>query len=71
MNALKIAATGMTAQQMRVEVIANNLANMNTTAYNPRRAEFTDLHYEQIQRAGTISAADGSILPAGVSWEWA
>ena len=66
MNALKIAATGMTAQQMRVEVIANNLANMNTTAYNPRRAEFTDLHYEQIQRAGTISAADGSILPAGV-----
>ena len=66
MNALKIAATGMSAQQMRVEVIANNLANMNTTAYNPRRAEFTDLHYEQIQRAGTISAADGSILPAGV-----
>lgn len=66
MNALKIAATGMIAQQMRVEVIANNLANMNTTAYNPRRAEFTDLHYEQIERAGTISAADGSILPAGV-----
>ena len=66
MNALKIAATGMSAQQMRVEVIANNLANMNTTAYNPRRAEFTDLHYQQIQRAGTINAADGSILPAGV-----
>ena len=66
MNALKIAATGMAAQQMRVEVIANNLANMNTTAYNPRRAEFTDLHYQQIQRAGTVSAADGSILPAGV-----
>lgn len=66
MNALKIAATGMAAQQMRVEVIANNLANMNTTAYNARRAEFADLHYEQIQRAGTISAADGSILPAGV-----
>lgn len=66
MNALKIAATGMSAQQMRVEVIANNLANMNTTAYNARRAEFTDLHYQQIQRAGTVSAADGSILPAGV-----
>ena len=66
MNALKIAATGMSAQQMRVEVIANNLANMNTTAYNPRRAEFTDLHYQQVQRAGTVSAADGSILPAGV-----
>ena len=66
MNALKIAATGMAAQQMRVEVIANNLANMNTTAYNPRRAEFTDLHYQQVQRAGEISAADGSVLPAGV-----
>ncbi len=66
MNALKIAATGMAAQQMRVEVISNNLANMNTTAYNARRAEFSDLHYEQIQRAGTVSAADGSVLPAGV-----
>lgn len=66
MNALKIAATGMSAQQMRVEVIANNLANMNTTAYNARRAEFTDLHYQQVQRAGTVTAADGSVLPAGV-----
>lgn len=66
MNALKIAATGMAAQQMRVEVIANNLANMSTTAYNARRAEFSDLHYQQIQRAGTVSASDGSVLPAGV-----
>ncbi len=66
MNALKIAATGMAAQQMRVEVIANNLANMNTTAYNARRAEFSDLHYQQIQRAGTVSASNGSVLPAGV-----
>jgi len=45
MRALKIAATGMSAQQMRVEVISNNLANMSTTAYNTRRAEFSDLHY--------------------------
>lgn len=66
MRALKIAATGMSAQQTRVEVIANNLANMNTTAYNTRRAEFSDLHYQQIQRAGTISAADGTVLPTGV-----
>lgn len=66
MIALKIAATGMGAQQMRVEVIANNLANMNTTAYNARRAEFADLHYQQIQRAGTVSASNGSVLPAGV-----
>lgn len=66
MRALKIAATGMEAQQMRVEVISNNLANMNTTAYAPRRAEFSDLHYQQSQRAGQINAADGTVLPAGV-----
>lgn len=66
MRALMIAATGMSAQQMRVEVISNNLANMNTTGYNARRADFADLHYQQQMRAGTISAADGSIVPAGV-----
>ena len=66
MRALKIAATGMSAQQMRVEVIANNLANMNTTGYNARRAEFSDLHYQQVARAGTINAADGTVLPTGV-----
>ncbi len=66
MRALSIAATGMTAQQTRVEVIANNLANMNTTAYNARRAEFADLQYQQIKRAGSINAADGTVLPSGV-----
>ena len=66
MRALKIAATGMSAQQMRVETISNNLANMNTTGYNARRAEFADLHYQQVQRAGTINASDGTVLPTGV-----
>jgi len=66
MRALKIAATGMMAQQMRVEVISNNLANMSTTGYNARRAEFADLHYQQVTRAGTINAADGTVLPTGV-----
>lgn len=66
MRALKIAATGMSAQQMRVETISNNLANMNTTAYNARRAEFADLHYQQVSRAGTVNAADGTTLPTGV-----
>ncbi|MCV2887463.1 flagellar basal-body rod protein FlgG [Ruegeria aquimaris] len=66
MRALKIAATGMTAQQMRVETISNNLANMNTTGYNARRAEFADLHYQQVSRAGTVNAADGTVLPTGV-----
>ncbi|MCD1625041.1 flagellar basal-body rod protein FlgG [Seohaeicola saemankumensis] len=66
MRALKIAATGMAAQQMRVETISNNLANMSTTGYNARRAEFSDLHYQQMTRAGTINAADGTVLPTGV-----
>ncbi len=66
MRALNIAATGMQAQQMRVEVISNNLANMSTTAYSARRAEFSDLHYQQIQRAGTVNAVTGEVLPAGV-----
>ena len=66
MRALKIAAAGMTAQQTRVEVISNNLANMSTTGYNARRAEFADLHYQQVARPGTINASDGTVLPTGV-----
>lgn len=66
MRALDIAATGMEAQQLRVETISNNLANMSTTAYSPRRAEFADLHYQQVRQPGTVNAADGTILPTGV-----
>lgn len=66
MRALKIAATGMLAQQMRVETISQNLANMSTTGYNARRAEFADLHYQQQTRPGTINATDGTVLPTGV-----
>ena len=66
MRALSIAATGMNAQQMRVEVISNNLANMSTTAYNARRAEFADLHYQQLARPGAIASATGAVVPTGV-----
>ncbi len=66
MRALQIAATGMTAQQMRVETISNNLANMSTTGYNARRAEFADLHYQQLARPGSVNASDGTVLPTGV-----
>lgn len=66
MNALQIAASGMSAQQMRVDVVSNNLANMSTTAYNARRADFADLHYQQVARPGTVTASDGTILPTGV-----
>lgn len=66
MNALQIAASGMSAQQMRVDVVSNNLANMSTTGYNARRADFADLHYQQLARPGTVSAEDGTVLPTGV-----
>jgi flagellar basal-body rod protein FlgG len=66
MKALQIAASGMAAQQMRVDVVSNNLANMSTTGYNTRRAEFADLHYQQLARPGTISAQNGVMLPTGV-----
>ena len=66
MKALQIAASGMAAQQMRVDVVSNNLANMSTTGYNARRAEFADLTYQQFARPGTITAEDGTVLPTGV-----
>ena len=66
MKSLQIAATGMAAQQMRVEVISNNIANMSTTAYRPRAAEFTDLMYEQFVAPGTITSQTGTLVPTGV-----
>ena len=52
MRALAIAATGMNAQQPNVEVIANNIANINTTGFKRSRAEFTDLLYQAERAAG-------------------
>jgi flagellar basal-body rod protein FlgG len=52
--ALRTAATGMVAQQMRVEVIANNLANVNTTAFKRSRAHFEDLLYQMVQAPSTV-----------------
>jgi flagellar basal-body rod protein FlgG len=66
MRALSIAATGMLAQQTNVEVIANNLANMNTTAYKAQRAAFQDLLYQNIQQAGAQSSDTGTLLPSGI-----
>ncbi len=66
MRALSIAATGMDAQQTRVETISNNLANMNTTAFSARRAEFADLHYQVVQAAGASTSSTGSVAPEGV-----
>jgi flagellar basal-body rod protein FlgG len=65
-RALSIAATGMLAQQTNVEVISNNIANMNTTAYTKRRTEFNDLLYQDLRRVGSTSSDAGTIVPAGV-----
>ena len=66
MRSLNIGATGMLAQQTNVDVISNNIANMNTTAYTKRRAEFNDLLYQNIIRPGSASSAGGNIVPAGL-----
>ena len=66
MKALQIAATGMAAQQTRVDVISNNIANMSTTAYRPRVAQFSDLAYQQVLRPGTITSQTGTVVPAGI-----
>jgi flagellar basal-body rod protein FlgG len=66
MNPLQIAATGMAAQQTRVATIANNIANMSTTAYAPRRAAFADLMYRQEASPGVLSSRTGSIVPGGI-----
>ena len=65
MRALAIAATGMNAQQTNVEVIANNIANINTTGFKRARAEFTDLLY-QVERAQGVAARGGQgVVPEG------
>ncbi len=65
MRALQIASTGMVAQQTNVEVISNNIANMSTTGYKRRRAEFQDLVYQNLRRVGSQSSDTGTILPSG------
>jgi flagellar basal-body rod protein FlgG len=66
MRSLDIAATGMLAQQRNVEVVSNNLANMNTTAFMRRRSEFHDLIYQDLRRVGTTSSDAGTVVPTGV-----
>ena len=66
MRALSIAATGMAAQQTNVEVIANNLANMNTTGFKTQIAEFEDLLYQNIENPGAQSSDTGTLIPNGI-----
>jgi len=66
MNSLQIAATGMMAQQLNVEVISNNIANMRTTGFKRVRAEFQDLLYQDLLESGSTTSSDGTIAPTGV-----
>jgi len=59
MRALQTAATGMMAQELNVQVIANNIANMRTTGYKRQRAEFQDMLYEHVRRIGTQTSDQG------------
>jgi len=65
MRSLFTAASGMEAQQIRIDAIANNLANVNTTGFKKWRPEFQDMFYE-VLRAPGASGADGASLPTGV-----
>jgi flagellar basal-body rod protein FlgG len=62
---LSIAATGMAAQQLNVEVIANNIANINTTGFKRARAEFTDLIYQSERLQGVSSRGQDNTVPEG------
>jgi flagellar basal-body rod protein FlgG len=66
MRALHTAATGMMAQELNVQVISNNIANMRTSGYKRQRVEFQDLLYEHVSRVGSQSASNGNILPVGI-----
>ncbi len=66
MRSLDIGATGMLAQQMNVDVISNNIANMTTTGFKRQRAAFQDLIYQNIDRPGSTSSDAGTVVPTGL-----
>ena len=66
MRALYTSATGMAAQELNVQVISNNIANMRTTGYKKQRAAFQDLIYDHVRRVGSQASDQGTILPVGI-----
>jgi flagellar basal-body rod protein FlgG len=66
MQALHTAATGMAAQELNVQVISNNIANLRTTGYKKQTAAFQDLIYQHVRRVGAQSSDQGTILPIGI-----
>lgn len=65
LRSLFIAATGMEAQKLNIDVISNNLANVNTTGFKRSRADFQDLMYQTLRAAGA-TASDGTQVPTGI-----
>lgn len=65
LRSLFIAATGMEAQKLNIDVISNNLANVNTTGFKKSRADFQDLMYQTIKTPGATSA-EGVQIPSGI-----
>lgn len=57
--------TGMTGQQLQLDTIANNLANVNTGGFKKSRAQFEDIYYQEIRAMGT-ETADGGMVPSGI-----
>jgi flagellar basal-body rod protein FlgG len=68
-RSLFTASTGMIAQQMNIDTIAHNLANVNTTGFKKSRVNFQDLLYETIKPAGT-QTANGTTIPEGIPSIW-
>src|SRR5580698_3201898 len=66
MRALNIGATGMEAQQLNVEVISNNIANLSTNGFKASRADFQDLLYQNMRSVGSASSDTGTVLPSGL-----
>jgi flagellar basal-body rod protein FlgG len=65
LRSLFIAATGMEAQKLNIDVIANNLANVNTVGFKKSRADFQELIYQDIKTPGAVSA-EGAEIPSGI-----
>jgi flagellar basal-body rod protein FlgG len=65
-KAMRTAASGMSGQQMNIDNIANNLANVNTTGFKKSKLEFQDVLYQNFRKAGTASAV-GAIVPANLA----
>ncbi|GJD43894.1 Flagellar basal-body rod protein FlgG [Methylobacterium cerastii] len=67
MRALYAAATGMAAQELNVQVISNNIANLRTTGYKRQQPHFQDLLYQNLRRAGASTSDQNTQLPAGLA----